>query len=315
VNSLLIIGGSGFFGKSILEAFNLGFLDKFNICSITIVSRNAEALKITNPDLLTSQVSLVNDDIRICTKLPNADIVINAATSSSEVSYLANPNLEKNNILIGVNNFCKLSKKYLINSKILYVSSGAVYGNQPATLNNISESEEFYSLNLFTPTKRAYAEAKREAEFQIKNLGSCGFDVSIARCFSFVGKYLPLNTHFAIGNFIGNAKFSGEIKVEAKQNVYRSYMHTYDLAQWLLSIAFAASPQAPIYNVGSDFAITIHDLAKLIGERYGLRIYVPAIDSQVIDRYVPSITKIKKDLNLSIEYSLPQAIALTYDSI
>jgi nucleoside-diphosphate-sugar epimerase len=313
--SLLIIGGSGFFGKSLLEAFKLGLLDNFSIDSVTILSRNAEYLSTKAPELVTSKIKLINADISTCIKLPVADIVIHAAANSSEANYISGLDFEKENIINGVKNFCEVARRDLQNSKILYVSSGAIYGEQPTYLDNISEEDGMHTLHNFTESKRVYAEAKRNAEKQISSLGLDGFDVSIARCFSFVGKYLPLNTHFAIGNFIGDAKLDKEIIVKAKHNVYRSYMHTYDLSCWLLTIALAGSPRSPTYNVGSDISISIHELAILISKMFNVKAGLPKIESKVIDKYVPSIEKAKSELNLRINYSLPEAIKLTYDSI
>ena len=62
-----------------------------------------------------------------------------------------------------------------------------------------------------------------------------GVESVVARCFSFVGQDLPLNAHFAIGNFIHDALHStDEITVAGDGAPVRSYMNQADLAQLVI---------------------------------------------------------------------------------
>ena len=59
-----------------------------------------------------------------------------------------------------------------------------------------------------------------------------------------------------------------DIDVKADRMVYRSYMHSDDLVEWLFTLAVNSNPSCPIYNVGSDKAIEIRNLATIISKIY-----------------------------------------------
>jgi nucleoside-diphosphate-sugar epimerase len=310
MSKLLIIGGTGFFGKSFIDAFQNHLLDRWHVDELILLSRNASNLKNLNINL--NRVKLVDADITSITDLPMADYIIHAAASSDTRNYLESGENEKNNITKGVSNFCKIIKEHQIKSNILYLSSGAVYGAQPRSLIHISESySNNYDIENIAASKRDYTSAKRDSERFIINLSELGFKVSIARCFAFVGPWLPLDQHFAIGNFIGDGLSHRKIKINTKSKVYRSYMYVDDLVIWLMTISEDASKDCPIYNVGSDEAILIDELAQKIGKFFSQKIELIKYNDDTVDRYIPSILKAKEKLGLQLNYSLEQSIEKT----
>jgi nucleoside-diphosphate-sugar epimerase len=313
--SLLIIGGSGFFGKSILDNYRRGFLNIWGVDSVSILARNAVSLSTRLPELIDDSITLINGDIATCNALPFADYVIHAAASTDAANYLTRPEVEKKNIQAGTYNYCNLAKKFHRNSRIVYCSSGAVYGQQPADLEYLSEEFDCGSVDEMSPVKRDYAAAKRDAEQAIRTLASQGCAVSIARCFAFVGKYLPRDQHFAIGNFIQDGLMGRPINVKATLPVYRSYMHTDDLVNWLMTICHSANSFCPIYNVGSDNALTIGDIAELVAKRFNVDVHKNKLTQERIDRYIPSIAKAKKELGLKLSIDLNTAIDKTIEAI
>jgi dTDP-glucose 4,6-dehydratase len=307
MKTLLVIGGSGFFGKSILDAFSRNLLSPWDVDKVIVMSRSANKLLHDTPDLVGPNVQLYSADITNTQGLPFADYVIHAAASTDVRNYLSSPEDEKKNIQAGTYHYCDLAKIHHTNSKIVYVSSGAVYGVQPSSLDEIDESF-VGDLSKMAPGKLDYAVAKQDAENEIVKLGLAGLEVSIARCFAFVGKYLPRDQHFAIGNFIDDVINKRPIVVKANHQVYRSYMYADDLVEWLMTIADYASPKCPIYNVGSDQAVLVSDLAKGLARSYHVPVEIPLIADSDIDRYIPSIKKAEKELELLLKYSLTESI-------
>ena len=312
--NLLVIGGSGFFGKSILDSYRRGLLNHFGITAITVMARNANKLLDEAPELLDGSVSLLNDDITNCTSVPIADIVIHAAASTDEKNYIARAQEERANIQAGIYNFCKLAPHFCKDAQIIYVSSGAAYGQQPASMEQVAEEFALGSIDQLASQKRDYAAAKRDGEMAILELGQQGLNVSIARCFAFVGPYLPLDQHFAIGNFIRDGMRGDLITVNAKSAVYRSYLHADDLVQWLMRIGQMATTACPIFNVGSDEVISIQDLAKKIATYFQVDLQLPQIQGLSVDRYIPSIEKARL-IGCQIEYPLDKAIEVTVTAL
>jgi nucleoside-diphosphate-sugar epimerase len=294
LTKLLIIGGTGFFGKSFLDSFQRDLLGSYGIDRIIVGARNIDSFQNNFPELIDHRVTVIKMDISTVQELLDADIVIHAAASTDARDYLKNPNGEKRNIEQSTTNYCQLAQLHHTNAKIVYCSSGAVYGQQPKNIEKIAEDFPFQDESQLVEHKRDYALGKRNAENEITQLGSLGLNVAIARCFAFHGKYLPRDQHFAYGNFIGAAERGEAIEVKANHRVVRSYMHADDLVHSLMKIALESSPQCPVFNVGSDIAIEIRDLANQIGQQYNVPLNIAPITSNKIDLYVPNTDKLKR---------------------
>jgi len=301
--TLLIIGGTGFFAKSILDYFFCYCLSK-NINKILLISRGHNKIKINQK--LRKKIKIINiyGDISKLKKIPFADYVIYCA-------IIHNYNQDYK----AVCNYYKLAKKYHYKSKILYTSSGAVYGQQPKNIKKIKEN--YLSLKkkikFQSNSKNIYSNSKLKSEKIFQKLGKLGINVSIARCFAFVGKHLPRNKSYAVGNFIDNIIKNKIIKINSSHDVVRSYMYADDLVRWLFKIVFSANDKCPIYNVGSDLEISIFKLADFLSKKYNVSLIFKNIDDNFIDRYVPNINKAKNKLQLSNKYDNLAAVIKTIE--
>jgi dTDP-glucose 4,6-dehydratase len=135
-----------------------------------------------------------------------------------------------------------------------------------------------------------------------------------ARLFCFLGPYQPLDSHFAIGNFIRDGLAGGPIRVKGDGTPQRSYLYAADLAIWLWTILFRGV-EGYRYNVGSEEDVTIADLAHRVAEAFIPEVKVEiekvAEPGQVALRYVPADTARAAELGLRQWIGLDDAIGRT----
>ena len=156
-------------------------------------------------------------------------------------------------------------------------------------------------------------------EREFCKLTKYGYSISIARLFSFIGKRIFVNKNFAITNFIYQArrKKSLSIKLSDSRDVYRGYMHSDDLIRWIIKIMVNSNKKCNIYNVGSDEAISLESLAKIIAKKFNKKVEKSVKKNiqdkkKVIDYYVPSIFKAKKELNLIVKHNISYSLKSLY---
>jgi len=311
--TIFVTGGTGFFGKWLLHSFDYvnGSLQLNN--KLIVLTRDSASFLEKNPQFksLSNIEFLIGDVMDFDFPTGPIDYIIHAATEASEALNQEQPMLMYDTIVEGTRRVLELGREKNVKA-ILHTSSGAVYGKQPPNISHISE--EFQSCPDIFEANAAYGEGKRVAEMMSSIYYSkYGLPSKIARCFAFVGPYLPLDAHFAIGNFIENVLNNKDIFVNGDGSPYRSYLYASDLAIWLWVILFNGVPIQP-YNVGSDESITIEQLAIKIAKYNPLstvNIKLPKSIDKKPGRYVPLVDKAKNELGLKVNVGLEEAIAKT----
>lgn len=304
---LFITGGTGFFGMWLLETFAHANTTLALGAEAVVLTRDPAAFARRAPHLAArADLHFHPGDVRDFA-FPSGVFthVIHAATTSGAP---VPPEEMTATILEGTRRVLAFAHQAGAR-RLLYVSSGAVYGPQPPDLTHIPED--------YTGTPAdAYGRGKLAAEsLCLDAWRDGGAEPSIARCFAFVGPLLPLDAHFAAGNFLRDALAGGPIRVGGDGTPLRSYLYAADLAIWLWTLLFAG-PAGRAYNVGSPEALSIADLARaaatLRHPALPVEIARHPEPSRPVARYVPTTTRATAELGLLPRIHLAEALPRTY---
>ena len=292
---VFITGGTGFFGKSILDYlkrhqdFRTG--DEW-----TILSRDPEKFRVRNAALLDQgrKIGFVAGDVRDFRAEGRYDEIIHAATAA--VTTLGDDEMTST-IVEGTRHVLEFAKSCGAR-KILLTSSGAVYGPQSAPV------AEDAPCNPVT----AYGKGKLAAE---RMCMESGLDAKIVRCFAFVGPYLNRDIHYAIGNFIRDCLAGEPIVIKGDGTPQRSYLYADDLVEWLFAVLDRGVSGRP-YNVGSPEGLPIREVAERVraalDSKNRIRVLgVPNPDAAP-SVYVPDVSRAVRELGLRVTVDLAAAV-------
>lgn len=316
---MFLSGGTGFFGAWLLESL-VHCNRRLNLdLNATVLSRAPEAFAQRMPHLASDPaIRLLQGDVRdfVFPEEP-FDFVVHAAAPASG-DEAGRPLQLLTTLLKGSERMLELASCHGA-KRFLFVSSGAVYGKQPGHISHISE--DYPGGPDWLDPNSAYAEGKRVSE-QMCSLYARQTDIQvvIARCFAFVGPHLPLDRHFAIGNFIGDALAERNIVLRGDGTPLRSYLYAADLAIWLWTLLLCrtqlqGNPQ--VFNVGSGDAISIRDLAYEVVRELNPALTVEIAQNPVPGmpplQYVPDVARAETSLGLRQTVQLRDAIRRTAD--
>lgn len=304
--TLLIIGGTGFVGRAILDRLNQSDLSDFKVIVLSRGTKSFSSSRWPNLDITIQHSAIENlGPDRLPVKV---DYIIHAATStdaeSRDETYLQKTLEQGTQKLIAM----ALSTRP---RGVLFVSSGAVYGLQRSDHEFLKED----TIPVLKPDE-FYGKYKKKAEEQFEALHQkSGIAVTIARLFAFSGTNLHRDSAFAIVDFLKRASRGEDIAIEGNGTATRSYMDERDLADWLLFLLLE-NKTYDVVNVGSDEAVSISELAdeilRFFPERKKVILNRPGVPENF---YVPDISRAKKKYGLILKHSLHESLRRMIDSV
>jgi dTDP-glucose 4,6-dehydratase/UDP-glucose 4-epimerase len=297
--TILVTGGTGFFGVWLLSAL-VCIRQRLNenLRIIVLSRRPGEFLGTYAKAGLADGLEFVTGDVMNAQLNPEWQIthLVHMATTRATETFQGEDQLRKVDLLYrGTRNILEQCGASL--ESVLFTSSGVVYGAGKGT-QRMSEADRSGPDTLDIGS--ALAIGKLAAEYLVAYFAKeLGYRYSIARCFAFAGQYLPLDLHYAFGNFIRDAALGKDIVILGDGQDVRSYLYIGDAIAWLL--ALLVDPRDTLFNVGSSSPVDMEALARKIAAAAAqpVRIVIEGRDSQVGNfrrtSYVPSTEKIRTE--------------------
>jgi nucleoside-diphosphate-sugar epimerase len=308
---VFITGGTGFIGKWMLSFFVR--LSIHSNIEVYILTRNKERFFNLYPFFKEcGGFNFIEGDI-ISFKLPpelNFNFVIHAAADVIKIH--SGYETIKQNIAGTTNLLDNIISTKSQDAKMLYLSSGAIYG--PLLNFNNGVEERYQNSNMDFLSSYGIGKIISEKLFHEFYLKYPESSVAVARCFAFSGPLLSLTSHLAFGNFIGNALDNNNIIIKGDGTPLRTYQYPTDLVRWLITLLIEVETY-DVINVGGSQKISIESLAKRLKELTNQTIEIIVEKSSSggdLNTYLPDLNKAREKYGLTNEVSLNDSIVKTY---
>jgi len=301
---ITILGGTGFVGQWLVQALNQFSLNFGFSPQITVITRNARNAHKLFMEKLGIKLKISEFDFAIgTTELEKSDFFINGATPSVAKTGIHDSRAVFASSVNASHSIIRSAKKHQNKPRVVNLSSGIVYGPQPLSVTNQPERP----ISLESNSRSGYINAKVVSELVFSEASDIGLVHSISpRLFAFAGPGIALDEHFAVGNFLRDGLQGKEIVVNGNPSTVRSYMYPTDLAIWVLKALI--NPKDRDFNIGSEFPISIYDLAHQISElttRKGVRVLG---ENQIASNYVPSTLAFRKEFGVTEQVTLSDGL-------
>jgi UDP-glucose 4-epimerase len=307
---VLVTGGAGFIGSHLADALiargdQVVALDNFSTGSTANIKHITKNFEIIDGDIRNTD--LINDTIK------DVDLVFHMAAALG-VNTILESTLESISTNIAgsevVLNAAATHKK-----RILIASTSEIYGKNPKQ--PLSETDDRV---VGSPQKIrwSYSDAKAIEEAMAFALNQeKGLRVTTARLFNTVGPRQSAHYGMVVPRFVRSALKNEPISIYGDGTQSRVFCHVHDAIEALLSLVGTDKTVNEVYNLGGTGEITIKELAdKVIKETKSQssiefipyeKAYAPGFED--MQRRVPDISKIKRDLDWAPNKNLSEIIA------
>ena len=314
--TVLICGGAGFLGSLFVQYFL--YLNKYKLtdpCKIISIDNflgRKNTGQATGENLVNLEHDLTTD---LSLKLHNKkiDFIINCSGCASPYFYERFPLETMEVSTVGTKNLLQIALQH--NARILNFSSSEVLGTPPA---EFIPTKESYTPTVKTFDKRScYDVTKMYIEtlsYVFKD--QFNLDCKVVRPFNVIG-YFRQDDQRVIPNFMSKCIKGEKIKVYAPGNQTRSFCWYGDFISGCIKVL--TKGKDILYHVGSpENEISMIELAHLVEKICGKKDIVQLIDAPIVykhepQRRCPSVDKIKKELNYTLDVGLETALERIYN--
>jgi len=243
------------------------------------------------------------------------DYIIHVAGYAAPGMFLADPFSTIDVNYIGMKSILESFVTVNPSVKILYLSSGEIYGSPPPE--HIPTPETYPGNSPTTHSRACYIESKRLAEVLcLSYIQARRMAVKIARPVLLYGPGITFDDQRVIGQFMRKAYEKGVIDMIDDGRDLRCFCYISDGIRQLLNILLFG--KEPIYNVGSaEEEVSIRELALLIGDILSAKV-VPGPQKTGVVVGAPSrvcldLTKVETEFGFNPGISLKEGLRRTIE--
>lgn len=248
----------------------------------------------------------VNDRPKLWSLLQDVDCVYHLAAKVIVPESILYPR-EYNTVNVGGTVTLMEAMRDVGVKRVVFISSGTVYGNQP--VQPVAEDA--------IPNPRSpYAVSKIAAEYYVRSIGTLwGIETVCLRVFNAYGpgqQVPPVHTP-VIPNFLRQAWENGTIVIHGDGNQTRDYVYVDDVVTAMMTAASAQNVDKMLINIGSGSETSVRELAHLAVEITGGHpevVFNPRNEGG-ISRLCADITLAKEFLGYEPSVSLEEGLTRT----
>lgn len=298
--NFLITGAAGFLGAALSN----------HLISHGHLVRGLDDLSTGNPDILNKKVLFtrgdVNDRPKLWTLLQDVDCVYHLAARVAVSESVLYPR-EYNAVNVGGTVSLMEAMRDVGVSRVIFISSGAVYGEQ---------SQQPLREDAIPNPSSPYAVSKLASEYYVRTIGRLwGIDTLSLRVFNAYGpgQNLPASHPPVIPNFLLHAIRGGTLVIHRDGKQTRDYVFVDDVVRAMAAAATAPSIKDKVINIGSGTETDIRELVQMIQQLTNTKseiIYNPRSDSGV-ERMCADLTLAKEKLDYQPLIDLEEGLKLS----
>jgi UDP-glucose 4-epimerase len=257
------------------------------------------------PDVLFTRGD-VNDRPKLWTLLQDVDCVYHLAARVSVPESILYPR-EYNAANVGGTVSLMEAMHDVGVRRVVFISSGAVYGNQ--STQPLRESS--------APNPRSpYAVSKLAAEYYVRTIGDLwGIESVSLRVFNAYGpgQHMPASHPPVIPNFLRQATRGGTLVIHGDGAQTRDYVYLDDVISAMMAAATAPGVNHLVINIGSGAETSLRELVRLVMDVTGVNAEVianPRTDAGV-SRMCADLSLAREKLGYQPRISLAEGLRLT----
>ncbi|MGQ9851000.1 MAG: NAD-dependent epimerase/dehydratase family protein [Aggregatilineaceae bacterium] len=297
---ILVTGGAGFLGSALVRRLverghSVRVLDDLSAGDPTRLPRAASFMR-----------GDVNDLPRLWTLLQGVECVYHLAARVSVPESVRYPR-EYNAVNVGGTVSVLEAMRDVGVRRLVFASSGAIYGNQPT---------QPLREDLPPDPTSPYAVSKLAAEHYVSTIGRLwGVETVCLRIFNAYGpgQQMPVAHPPVIPHFLRQVLGRGSLVIHGSGTQTRDFVYVDDVVEALIAAASAPDVDRRVINVGSGAETSINELVRQIEALTGLQAHVLRVASENggVSRMCADLALARDLLGWSPRVFLPEGLRRT----